>query len=340
MPPPRPRPSLTDIAKAAGVSIATVSNAMSGKGRVSPEVAERIRGIAASAGYTPSQAARALRTGRSGVLGLVLADIANPLFPQIAQAIERAAAGYGYGVLIGDSRGEIAAQTEAVERLIERGADGLIVIPRRGTRIGDIGRPVAVIDSPATPGNTVSSDHRAGGRAIAEHLLGLGHRRILILGGDPASIVQGERIGGMRAGFAGRAEIRVVWLGGDDPGLDEVLSDGATAIAAVSDLIALRVMTALQRAGVAVPAQVSVTGFDDLVWSSVVSPGLTTMRQDLPAIAAIAVRHLVDIIEGGGPAGPPPDAAGASGIPMRLVVRASTGPAPAGPATPGQGDRA
>lgn len=99
----RPATNLSAIAAALGVSVATVSNALSGKGRVSPELVERIRKTASELGYVPSSAGRALRTGRSGVLGLVLPDIANPLFPQIAQAIEKAAVNAGYGVLIADS---------------------------------------------------------------------------------------------------------------------------------------------------------------------------------------------------------------------------------------------
>lgn len=99
----RPGPNLSRIATSLGVSVATVSNALSGKGRVSGQLVERIREHAAELGYVPSQAGRALRTGRSGVLGLVLPDIANPLFPKIAQAIEFAASAAGYGVLIADS---------------------------------------------------------------------------------------------------------------------------------------------------------------------------------------------------------------------------------------------
>ena len=125
----RPGPNLSRIATSLGVSVATVSNALSGKGRVSGQLIERIREHAAELGYVPSQAGRALRTGRSGVLGLVLPDIANPLFPKIAQAIEFAASAAGYGVLIADSRGDIATQTEAIDRLVERGVDGMPSTP-------------------------------------------------------------------------------------------------------------------------------------------------------------------------------------------------------------------
>lgn len=319
----RNRANLSDIASEVGVSVMTVSNAISGKGRVSPGVAEQILKTAERLGYRPSQAGRALRTGRSKVLGLVLADIANPLFPQIAQAIEQAATGLGYGVLIGDSRGDPAMQKEAIDRLIHLGADGLIVVPRRGTTIEDIDCPVAIIDSPATPGNTVSSDHRDGGRQIGQHLLSLGHRHITIVGGDPASTVQNERVSGIISAIKNEAGFDLVRQeDGNPPTVDWRLriEDGTTAIAAVTDLLALQVMTELQRLGFALPGDVSVTGFDDLPWARVVSPGITTMRQDLSAIANTAVRHLIADLDGHKPIG------GTAGVttPMQLVERGST----------------
>ena len=185
---------------------------MSGKGRISDDLAETIRRKAKEMGYVPSLAGRALRTGRSGVLGLVLADIAHPLFPQIAQAIENAASdlGFGYGTLIGDSRNDVSAQTRAIDRLIERGADGLIVIPRHGTRIADVNRPTAMIDTPSTPGNTVSADHWNGGEQTGTHLAGLGHRHIAVIGAYPDSNVQNDRLGGIRAAMGPSAKVDVL----------------------------------------------------------------------------------------------------------------------------------
>ncbi|WP_118135579.1 LacI family DNA-binding transcriptional regulator [Oceanicella sp. SM1341] len=321
----RPRASLKDIAAELGVSVATVSNAISGKGRVSEELGERIRATALARGYVPSLTGRALRTGRSGVLGLVLADIANPLFPKIAQAVEAAAATSGYGVLIADSRGDVTEQTQAIRRLMERGADGLIVVPRRGTRVGEIGLPVAVIDTPSTPGNTVSADHWGGGRQVIGHLAGLGHRHFVLIGGSAASNVQNDRISGMRSALPAGARHTLLWAEGPGRapgaplGLAALAAGGATAFASVSDLIALRALTELQSAGLAVPEDVSVTGFDDMVWAGVVTPGLTTLHQDMPTIARHAVDELLRMIEH-------PETASAvppGGVPMRLVVRQS-----------------
>lgn len=331
------RANLSDIAKALGVSVATVSNAMSGKGRVSQELGRTIREKAKELGYVPSLAGRALSTGRSHVLGLVLADIAHPLFPQFAQAIEHAASEAGYGVLIGDSRGDVEAQSRAINRLIERGADGIVVVPRHGTRIGDIGRPVAVIDSPTTPGNTVAADHWNGGREIGRHLLDLGHRSVAIIGLHSDSNVQNDRIGGIREAFAGRGETRLIWIGemerrhgaGCSLGLVRLVEEGVTAFAAVSDLHALRAITELQQGGISIPGDVSVTGFDDLIWAGVIAPSLTTMRMDMERIAEIAIADLISQIEQDGAGAVPRGLKASQGqncIPMELIIRQSSGP--------------
>jgi len=336
------RPNLSDIAKALGVSVAAVSNAMSSKGRISEDLASTIRRKAAEMGYVPSLAGRALRTGRSGVLGLVLADIANPLFPQIAQAIEKAASDVGYGVLIGDSRSDVRAQTHAINRLIERGADGLIIVPRHGTRVTETRRPTVMIDTPSTPGNTVSADHWNGGERIGGHLVSLGHRHIAVIGAYPDSNVQNDRLGGIKAAARDKAQVDALWVdalerdhgAGCPLGLADMAARGVTAFAALSDLFALRAVTELQRAGIAVPDAASVTGFDDLVWAAHMSPALTTMRMDMRRIAEIAVSDLARRIEAQFsddelPASPPDVAR----VPMDLVIRASSGPAPAAPQT-------
>ncbi|MGP4692511.1 LacI family DNA-binding transcriptional regulator [Agrobacterium cavarae] len=331
----KPAANLHGIAAALGVSSATVSNALSGKGRVSAELGERIRKMAAEMGYVPSPAARALRTGRSGVLGLVLPDIGNPLFPQIAQAIEKAAADAGYGVLIADSYGEIAKQTDAINRLIERGVEGMVVVPRRGTRIADVDCPVAVIDSPSTPGNTVAADHWDGGVQIGRHLAGLGHSNVVMIARNPDSNVQNDRIGGIRAGLTASAQTETLWIAsleerhgeGCRLGVADKVRQGFTAFAAASDLHALRVLTELQDEGIAVPDEASVTGFDDLIWASVVTPSLTTIRMDMARIAEVAVTALVRAIDGEDPANRP--AAGGvvadiSKVAMELIIRRSS----------------
>jgi len=330
----RPGPNLSRIATALGVSVATVSNALSGKGRVSEQLAEKIREHAAELGYIPSQAGRALRTGRSGVLGLVLPDIANPLFPKIAQAIEFAAKSAGYGVLIADSRGDVTAQTEAINRLVERGVDGMVIVPRRATRICASSCPVAVIDTASTPGNTVAADHWQGGQQIAAHLASLGHKRILIIGNNPESNVQNDRAGGIRSGLPAGVSSETLWIerleqtsgAGCRLGLAGKAAAGFTAFAALSDLQALRALTELQQEGINVPKDVSVTGFDDLIWSPVVTPALTTARMDMDSIAEIAVSALLKTVMENGTREGVIVTAETDRVPMQLIVRQSSGP--------------
>lgn len=335
MAPARQGANLTAIAASLGVSVATVSNALSGKGRVSAELTERIRQKADELGYIPSSAGRALRTGRSGVLGLVLPDITNPLFPEIAQGIENAAAAAGYGLLIADSHGEISHQTDAINRLIERGVDGMVIVPRRGTRIGAVDCPVAVIDTPSTPGNTVAADHWGGGIEVGRFLTSLGHRKVVLVGKSLESNVQNDRLGGVRAGLPSGTCVETIWidrlerLQGIDCslGLCERVAQGVTAFAAASDLHALRVMAELQRGGVKVPEEASVTGFDDLLWAPLVTPALTTMRMDISKISELAIHALTRVIDGDDDAEHPGTggiAAEVSKVPMTLIVRGST----------------
>ncbi len=336
----RTRPDLRRIAAVLDVSPATVSNALSGKGRVSNELAERIRLTASDLGYVPGIAGRALRTGRSHVIGLVLPDISNPLFPQIAQAVEDAASDAGYGVLIANSRSDVSLQTEAINRLRERGVDGIVIVPRRGTRIADIGLPVAVIDSGSTPGNTVSADHWQGGELIAEHLLSLGHRKMLILGDSPSSNVQNDRIGGMKSRVLQGVSCEILWVEkleqqfgkGCPLGLKAKFDQGFTAFAAALDIVALRALTELLGEGLAIPDQASVTGFDNLIWSSAVRPALTTVHMDMPEIARIAVEALLAAVNNRAtqdlvvPLGPvQPLQPGSGSVPMSLVIRQTSG---------------
>ncbi|MFD2236503.1 LacI family DNA-binding transcriptional regulator [Aureimonas populi] len=325
-----PSPSLASIARHLGVSTATVSNALRGVGRVSPELAERIRRVAAEVRYVPDQVARALRTGRSTTIGLVVPDFGLPLFPDFAQAVERAAKRRGYGVLIADSLGTAEGQAAEIANLAARGVDALVVIPVRGSRVGidEHGVPVALIDSATTLGNTASSDHRDAGRQLMGHLLALGHRDILIFGGPQNSAVAVERVAGMRerldeAGIA--AEIRH-----GPPSFEagvqaarELDAGSATALACAYDAIAVGLVNGLAQRGIAIPRDISIAGIDGIAWATIVSPSLTSVRQDLAAIA----EHAIAFVAG--------ETAEPRLLPVELIVRASTAspsprPAPTG----------
>ena len=309
--------NLKVIASDIGVSTATVSNALTGKGRVSQDMVARIRTRAEELGYRPSNAARALKTGQTGILGLVMPDLTNPLFPRIAQTLSIAADKTGFGILIADSRGSPDEQSEALRRLLDRGVDAMIVVPQKGTAPDPMPVPMAIINTAADPQNSVSADHVGGGALVAAHILKIGHRNVAILGGDMVSEVQRDRIGGM-TDVLGDALFDVYW---GDPGADQAVAaarEGVTAILTTSDLLALRVRSALMAAELSVPDHVSLTGFDDMSFAPVMHPALTTVAQDVDEIAARAIDILSAKIRG--------DTHPLEGktVPMRLVVRHST----------------
>ncbi|PJE30324.1 transcriptional regulator, LacI family [Pseudooceanicola antarcticus] len=312
--------SLKQIASDLGVSTATVSNALSGKGRVSEELAEKIRDHASRLGYRPSSAARALKTGQSGILGLVMPDLTNPLFPRIAQNLSIAAEARGLGILIADSRGDAARQDEALAQLVGRGVDGIIIVPRLGTAPPQMDVPMVVINTASDPRNTVAADHRGGGRQLGAHLGELGHRNVVLLGGNRASEVQQDRMRGMTEGLGPEAHTCAVWGEEGMSALPGLVAEGATCVMATSDLLALGAHSHLSRAGLSVPGDVSLTGFDDLPLATAMHPELTTIAQDVEAIADQALDVLTLRIAGR------PDPAPVSAIPMRLVLRQSTWP--------------
>lgn len=310
--------SLKEIASDIGVSTATISNALTGKGRVSQELVTRIRERAEELGYRPSVAARALKTGQTGILGLVMPDLTNPLFPSIAQTLSIEADKRKLGILIADSRGSSLEQSEALRRLVDRGVDGLIVVPQKGTTPEPVSVPMAIVNTASDPANSVSADHSGGGALVARHISEIGHRKVVILGGDEVSDVQRDRIAGMTAVLSGDIEVDVFW---GEAGVGDVLRTvrtGATAIMTTSDLIALQVRTELMRAQIQVPDQVSLTGFDNMSFSSIMHPALTTVAQNVDELASRAIDIISAKISGETPVQE------GQTVPMRLVVRQST----------------
>ncbi|GHD07646.1 LacI family transcriptional regulator [Tianweitania populi] len=318
MPDARPI-SMQKIADAVGVSRATVANALTGRGRVSADVADRVRAAAKAMNYVPSHAGRALRTGRSTLLGLVVPDFSMPLFPDFVRAFERAAHAQGMALLVGDAMSDPAMQTQRVQDFLGRGIEALIVIPLRGAPFDPeaFPVPVVVVDSGANAANTISSDHREGGRLVARHLVELGHRNVQILRSAAQSYVSQDRVAGMRdvfdeAGVVYREDgLQPDFDSGRDFALGWRMGD-ATAICAAYDAIAVGIISGLVERGVRVPQDLSVTGFDDLIWGRIVSPPLTTTRQDLTSIA----EHALAVATG--------RVSGSRLSPMTLVVRAST----------------
>ncbi|PHR54105.1 MAG: LacI family transcriptional regulator [Robiginitomaculum sp.] len=309
------------IASGLGISAATVSNALAGKGRVSKDLADRIAAKATELGYVPSAAGRALKTGRSGILGLVMPDITQPVFPDFAHAVEGEADKCGLGVLIANSRGGEDGQASAIKALIQRGVDGIIVVPHRGTSPIITEVPSVVVSTPSDPNSIVSANHRQGGRLAATALLELGHRHFLLIGDDPLSPVQMDRIDGMAEALTGVGTFEIMWTSRGFPDLVEKHGAGVSAILTVSDLLALRVITEAARLGLRCPDAISVIGFDDLPLAKAVRPTLTSIVPDTAELSRRSVACLNAILSQNG------QDVRRSIVDFTIAHRESTGPA-------------
>ncbi|MFN3230892.1 MAG: LacI family DNA-binding transcriptional regulator [Alphaproteobacteria bacterium] len=302
----RNRPTLQDIAREAGVSSATVSYVLNGTGSISPAVQKRVRETARAIGYRVNHMARATRTGQTLSIGLILPDLSNPFFPELAQAVQSAARDAGYAVFLVDSEGAIETEHDSADDLIRRGVEGIVWCPASehdslAEFRGDV--PIVVVDRPLPHYDTISSDHYSGGALVADQVLALGHRHVALVAGPQALSRARQRRQGFVERIGDRATIDWVVENPFAITLSEAtqakLHDNeATVIVCGNDFIALGVMRALHELGRRVPEDVSVVGFDDILWARHAIPGLATVRQPLTALGKEASALLIRRIAG------------------------------------------
>ncbi|GAA1737717.1 LacI family DNA-binding transcriptional regulator [Isoptericola hypogeus] len=322
--------TLREVARAAGVSPATASRALTDAPHVSAANREQVARAAASLGYRPHPAARALTTGTTATVGLVVPDLANPFFAAVAKGVQARARETGREVLVADTDEDATLEQDVVARLGNR-VDGLVLCSPRmpaetlGSVISEAlaadGR-VALVNREAPGAPSVSFDIADGVRQAVDHLRALGHETVAYAGGPRTSWSDAER----RTALGAAAGGAVLDLGSFRPthgggvqAADLALAAGATAVLCFNDLVALGVLARLHARGVRAPDDVSVVGFDDVATAALVTPALTTVAVPL----ARAGREAVDLL--GGNAGA---AARHRRLPVELVVRASTAPAP------------
>jgi len=318
--------TLRDVARAAGVSLATASRALSDAPHVSASNREQVVRTADELGYRPHHAARALTTGSTGTIGLVLPDLENPFFAAVAKGVQARARETGREVLVADTDEDGDLERDLVDRLLDR-VDGLVLCsPRMPTDALEgvvAGGRVALVNREAPGAPSVSFDTADGVRQALDHLRALGHDLVAYAGGPTASWSDGLRPAALGRGAAGPDQVvdlgafRPVHAGGVQAA-DLALAAGATAVLCFNDLVALGLLARLHARGLRVPDDVSVVGFDDVPAASLVTPALTTVAVPL----ARAGRQAVDLLEG------PPER---RCLPTHLVVRSSTGPAPGSP---------
>ncbi|HEV2558200.1 MAG TPA: LacI family DNA-binding transcriptional regulator [Microvirga sp.] len=330
-----------DVARLAGVSTATVSRALANPERVSPEARARVNAAIAQVGYVPNPAARTLRSQKTRMVLVVLPTLDNVFFSKILRGIEEALFEKGYGMIIGDLDGSPDKEARFAAFASAGRVDGALLL--NGHLFGQTrdGRGPAMRTSvplvalcEAIPGASIPQievDNRAAARRMTGYLASLGNRRIAYVCGPADNVLERERFRGYRDGLRD-AEIAF------DPDLvlpgDYTLEAGAVAGQAIAarkvrpgavfcsnDEMAMGLMRSLASAGIRVPQDISVAGFDDIEFAAMVEPSLTTIRQPRRELGRTAAEVLVDLLEGR-PAAP------RVRLKTELVVRASTGPAP------------
>ncbi|WP_396909223.1 LacI family DNA-binding transcriptional regulator [Mycolicibacterium sp.] len=313
--------TLQDVAREADVAVSTVSRALSNPDRVSRPMRERIQEVAKRLGYTSGRL-----PVRESLLALMVSGIGNPYNAQLIRGVESQARAAGSALILGDIADGPEVESAHLERLADRGLDGLIlassVLPEADLHA--LGTEVALFNREVTGVPGVVTDARDGSRQIVEHLAALGHRHLAYLSGPSALWSDNERWQGL-AENASRLGVEITRLGPFLPTLDQGtpaadvgLGSGATALVAFNDLLAIGMLQRLRRRNVDVPGAVSVVGYDDIFGADFCQPSLTTVHTD----AEHAGRTLVDLVLGR--IATRLDAPIV--IPSRLVVRESTGP--------------
>lgn len=338
--------TVRDVAALAGVSISTVSRALSAPGMVSETTRERVEQAAKKLDYRPNPTARGLRVGRTTTLGLLIPDLENPFFASITKAVQSRARTSGYAVFVADSDEDAGQELELVSMLAAQ-VDGLVLASPRSSDISLLaavdGRPAVLLNREVDGLASLAVDNVGGVRQSLSHLKALGHRTVAAVSGPAGSWSGAERHRGVES--AGRElGVEVVDVGhfrptfsGGVAAADLVVASGATAVLTYNDLQALGVVDRLRHRGLQVPRDLSVVGFDDVSVATLVSPALTTVRIPLAALGRGAVDLLVEQLDGDAgddlrgdvdlvdEGAPPPRPR----LPVELVVRGTTAvPAP------------
>ncbi|MEL6820065.1 MAG: LacI family DNA-binding transcriptional regulator [Pseudomonadota bacterium] len=303
--------SIKDVAIAAGVSTATVSNVFTGKKPVNKELAERVRTVATELGYRVNKAASLLRSGRSSVVIILVPDLSDPFFTSIVTEVEQLARQEGYEIIVGNSDDDIEVEEGRLNALLAWEPAGAIVIPCSDSlpsRLHDRDLPPTIVVDRVSEFDvvdTVSINNLKAGEKAADLLGKLGHKNILIAASDMALTPIRRRAEGVQVGierFGGST--RIAELGSDpEHGSAELAhwfdqNEAPTAIFATNDMTTLAVLKFLADRHIEMPEAISVVGFDDYAWMSARRTKITAIRQPIEAIAASVWKQLMSRIGG------------------------------------------
>ena len=299
--------NISAVAKRAGVSTATVSRVMNGTANVSPETAQRVREAVEALNFYPDINARALGSGRSGLYGLIISDITNPYFPELVKAFEDIAVEHGQDVLIANTDYDPKRMETCVIRMLQRKVDGVAIMTsemdeRLIRTFSQRQIPTVFMDTTARGASSVSVDYAGGITEAMQHLFGLGHREIAFISG-PLTL----RSARLRAQAFQKAlrdhglKVKPEWLQegdhrveGGHQAMQRIFQSGSipSAVLGSNDLTAIGAMGAIHEAGLHIPRDISVVGFDDIELSAYTLPALTTLHVPRRELAATAFRGL------------------------------------------------
>ena len=307
--------TIKDIAKQVEVSHSTVSRALHNSPLIAQKTAEHIRKTARELGYLPSAAARSLKTNRSQALGVIVSSVEDPFFGEILQGIEEVAQKSGYSLFMAASQHDPIREQTIVQAISEHRVDGVIICSasfkaEQRRQFLAFGVPIVVVNNQAAEEYQYSIYHDDvdGCSQITRHLLDLGHRRVGYLGNSSSGRTSLDRLTGFRQTMDNAGlEIPTRYIhevpgGSPHDGLIGVehfisLSPRPSALVCYNDMMAIGVLKGLQEAGIKVPDEISVTGFDNIVFSNFTHPALTTFDQPKRFIGAEAARLVLKLLE-------------------------------------------
>ena len=310
---PSPGPTIQGVADRAGVSIATVSRVFADPQAVSDTLRLRVEEAARTLNYRPSRAARSLRAGTSQSVGVVIPDLENPFFTAVVRGIEVVLRAAGYTLLLANSDEDAAREREVLQTLRADGVDGIILVPINPARDAYrevLAPPLQVVAVDRSPANfrpdLVTVDNVEGTRRGVEHLFGLGHREVALLAGPLRHSTAKERERGYHEALraAGRplrpdlvhyGDFRE---GGGYEGMKALMAlpKRPTAVFVTNNLMTLGAFRALHEAGIGIPDELALVGFDDMPWATSLNPPLTAVSQPSQEIGSSAADLLLDRI--------------------------------------------
>lgn len=309
---PFARATIKDVAAAAGVSRSTASRALSGNGYAAPEVREKVREVARELGYVVDVTARSLKQRTSRSIGVLVSDLRNTFYAELASGIGAEARHSGRSIVLVDLHGVAGDELEAAETLVASRVAGVIATPVSDALapfLSRLGVPLVEVDRRFDPSGTdaVVVDNRAAARETTARLITLGHTRIALLIDETEWTTGAERQQGYLDALAAR-KIRaddslIVRAGWDTAAATDAAvallsrAERPTAIFTANNVLAEGVWRATQKLGLHVPGDLSIVAFDDAPWMSMVDPGLSVRRQDTLGLGAAAVRALIERVE-------------------------------------------